>query len=200
MRANNGPETDKELANCIRRIAFLGTPFRGNDKTLWAKTATNFLKLIKALDTKLPKDLVEKSENLAVLGKEFPVLLNSRAQTPENRIEVACFYEGFPTELGGENIKIVEESSTRIPGCPNPYRLDASHQRMCEFESKDDINYKRVSRQLARWARELANRNAVNSQMTYVSHATFSGANNSGFQLGQNAGNLSGFSFGGGRS
>lgn len=68
---------------------------------------------------------------------------------------------------------------------------------MGEFKSKDDPNFRRVARQLTRWARELAEPSGGKPQTAYISNATFSGANNSGFQLGQNTGNLSGFSFGG---
>jgi len=196
VRANNGSESHKELANCVRCIAFLGTPFRGDDKALWAETAKKFFRLT---GTARPNDLEGRSKKLAELGKEFPALLESRAQTAETRVEAACFYEGSTTEVGGRKSKIVEEPAARIPGCGYPIRLDANHQGLCVFESRDDSNYKLVSRLLARWARELEIPNATDSKTTNISHATFSGANNSGFQLGQNTGNLSGFSFRGGR-
>lgn len=97
----------QELSNCVRRIAFLGTPHQGSDKARWAETAKNFLKIFKTTNAELSKDLNEKSEKLAKLGDRFPRLLNSRAQTDETRIEVHCFFEGLSTRVGGIDIDTV---------------------------------------------------------------------------------------------
>lgn len=107
MDAVSGSENTKHLANCIRRIAFLGTPHQGSDKAKWAETARSFIKLFKTTNAELLKDLDEKSEKLAKLGVQFPSLLNSRAQTPKTRIDVVCFYEGLTTKLGVVNVGMV---------------------------------------------------------------------------------------------
>ncbi len=107
MDAVSGSESIKGLANCVRRIAFLGTPHQGSDKAQWAETARKFLKVVKTTNAELLKDLDEKSEKLAKLGVQFPSLLTSRAQTPETRLEVVCFYEGFSTRVGGVDIGMV---------------------------------------------------------------------------------------------
>lgn len=93
----------KELANCVRRIAFLGTPHQGSDKARWAETARRFVQFFKETNPELSKDLNEKSEKLAKLGVQFPNLLNSRSQSPETKIEVVCFFEGKSTTVGGVN-------------------------------------------------------------------------------------------------
>ena len=107
MDAVSGSESTKGLANCVRRIAFLGTPHQGSDKARWAETARTFLKVFKKTNAELSKDLDEKSEKLAKLGVQFPSLLTSRAQTPETRIGVVCFYEGLSTRVGGVDIDVV---------------------------------------------------------------------------------------------
>ncbi|KAL9002858.1 MAG: hypothetical protein Q9188_004242 [Gyalolechia gomerana] len=153
--AGSGSESIRHLASCIRRIAFLGTPHQGSDKAQWAETGRRFIKLFKTTNAELSKDLDEKSEKLAKLGKQFPALLNSRAQTPETRIDIVCFYEGLTTRLGIIDIgMIVKESSACLPGYPRTL-LDANHENMCKFKDNDDDNYLRLSGLLARWVTEL---------------------------------------------
>ena len=111
MDAASGSKGDQELANCVRRIAFLGTPHQGSDKARWAETARTFLKRFKETNPELSKDLNEKSEKLAKLGVQFPSLLSSRAQTPEIQVDVVCFYEGLTTKLGGVDFDMVSDPS-----------------------------------------------------------------------------------------
>ena len=115
-------------------------------------------------------------------------------------------------------MKIVTESSACLSGYPRTL-LDADHSGMCKFQDKTDVNYVRVSGLLARWTEELAKPLVVAKEqtvhvhpnpvvwlckyrctnrpkVTHSSNTTFSGNDNSGFQLGHNAGNLSGFTFG----
>lgn len=114
LDAVSGSKGDQELANCVRRIAFLRTPHQGSDKARWAETARTFLKWFKSTNSELSKDLIEKSEKLAKLGVQFPTLLSSRAQTPDIRIDVVCFYEGLTTRLGGMDFDMVSD-----PSCTN---------------------------------------------------------------------------------
>ena len=105
--AVSGSENTKRLADCVRCIAFLGTPHQGSEKARWAETARKFLSIFKNTNKDLSKDLNEKSEKLAKLGVQFPDLLNSRAQTPQTRIEVVCFFEGLTTRFGGVDFDMV---------------------------------------------------------------------------------------------
>lgn len=114
-------------------------------------------------------------------------------------------------------MKIVKESSACLPGYPRTL-LDANHENMCKFKDSDDDNYLRLSGLLARWVTELKSTQGSSDEQTVCSytilntqvyrlgakyeqathsyHTTFSGSNNSGFQLGHNAGQISGFTFG----
>lgn len=114
MDAVNGSESIRNLANCVRRIAFLGTPHQGSDKAQWAETARRFIHLFKTTNAELSKDLDEKSEKLAKLGVQFPNLLRTRAQTPKIRIDVVCFYEGLTTRVGGVDYGMVRHTNSRI--------------------------------------------------------------------------------------
>ncbi|KAL8934724.1 MAG: hypothetical protein Q9216_005762 [Gyalolechia sp. 2 TL-2023] len=193
--AVNGSESIRRLASCIRRIAFLGTPHQGSDKAQWAETGRRFIRIFKTTNAELSKDLDEKSEKLAKLGVQFPALLNSRAQDPEPRIDVVCFYEGQTTRLGVIDVgMIVKESSACLAGYPRTL-LDANHENMCKFNDRNDINYVRLSGLLARWVKELKNTQGTSEKQT-ATHASFSGSHNAGFQLGHNSGNISGFTFG----
>ena len=70
-------------------------------------SARRFLQVFKTTNAELSKDLDEKSEKLAKPGVQFPSLLTSRAQAPETRIEVVCFYEGLSTTVSGRDIGVV---------------------------------------------------------------------------------------------
>ncbi|MCJ1233910.1 hypothetical protein MMC14_001868 [Varicellaria rhodocarpa] len=189
----------KELAICVRRIAFLGTPHQGSKKAQWTETARKFLALFKETNTELLRDLDENSATLAKLGEQFPILLRSRTESPETEIEIVCFFEGSPTKVSGVGIgMIVEEKSAFLPGYTTTL-LDTDHQGMCKFADREDVNYQRLSGLLAKWTEELEKSHEESPKQTdqHSSHTTFSGPNNSGFQLGHNAGNLNGFTFGG---
>lgn len=118
MDAASSSADDQKLADCVYGIAFLGTPHEGSDKVKWAEIAQRFLKLIgKDFNSDLSKDLNEKSEKVAKLGTQFPLLLNSRAEKPETRIEVVCFYEGKTITRGGVNIGLVVDPSYCVLVC-----------------------------------------------------------------------------------
>jgi hypothetical protein len=50
----------------------------------------------------LLKNLDEKSEKLTGLGREFPNLLRRRAEKPDEKIEIMCFFEGKDFKAGGK--------------------------------------------------------------------------------------------------
>lgn len=193
MRATNGLPTTRDLTSCIRRIAFLGTPQLENDRRRWARLAQNVFRLTKS---HVPGGLDRSLDNLIRLGTGFLDLLQLRCRTPESRIEIASFYESHTTRIGAEAVKIVEEDEARIPGFPEPQPLGADHQHMGEFKDAEDNNYRRVSRVLAQWVRELEP-SEVNLRPRMINNTTFNGGVNNGLQVGQNNGNMNGFIFGG---
>ena len=94
----------KVLANCVRYIAFFGTPFQGSNKAKWAQTIKTFCIFLEKSNNKVLEDLDKKSVRLVKLGKDFPSELKIRGQSPRNPLDIHCFYEGFDTMLKGIDI------------------------------------------------------------------------------------------------
>ncbi|KAL6407789.1 hypothetical protein AUP68_08814 [Ilyonectria robusta] len=193
IRATDGTDDRKELASCIRRIAFLGTP-HGVDAASWGETARKFLMLSRSPDVPITEDWIRRLAKFDALGERFPAVVEARSRNAETRLEVACFYEGQRTACGNGSMTLADELSVSIPRCPPPERLEANHQNLGVFPNKEDPNFRRVCRQLVRWARDLSKPSGNDQQARFVSNATFSGPNNSGFQLGMNTGTLNEYS------
>jgi hypothetical protein len=91
----------QSLSACIRGIAFIGTPHKGSAKAKWAEVGRQILKSLgKSTNPELLKDLEEKSEKLAKVGDIFPKLLKRRSEEPKTKIDVVCFFEGQPMNIG----------------------------------------------------------------------------------------------------
>lgn len=115
--ASSSPDS-KNLANCVRYIAFLGTPHHGSDKGLWASTGATLLSYFKETNKELSKSFGERTEKLVKLGKQFPQLLISRAKEGEAALDVVCFYEGRDTHKGGANLgKVSQSLTTTLMSC-----------------------------------------------------------------------------------
>ena len=110
-------------------------------------------------------------------------------------IKMECYYEGSPTKVGEQDVKIVDQTVAKFPDDAPLSRLAGNHHKMSRFDSDKDKDFKKVCRVLQDWVADLPEpeeKGTVNN----ISHASFAGSTNSGLQLGQNAGSLNGFSFG----
>lgn len=67
-------------------------------------------------------------------------------------------------------MKIVKESSACLQGYPKTL-LDANHQDMCKFKNEKDINYKRVSGLLGKWAKQLKEPQKATEEQKVNTHA-----------------------------
>lgn len=93
---------EKSVADCTRRIAFLGTPHRGSDKAHWAESARSFFSLFsKKTTTTLLKELEQGSDTLVNLGIAFPTWLSHRAGKPETDVKIVCFFEELSSSAIG---------------------------------------------------------------------------------------------------
>jgi hypothetical protein len=90
----------QDVAQSVRRIAFIGTPHDGSDRAEWARLGERFLSMFTTTNRQLPDDLLPRSEKLAKLGVQFPEELAKRARNPATAIEVVCFFEGLSTRRG----------------------------------------------------------------------------------------------------
>lgn len=79
-------------------MLFLGTPH-----TRASQTLSKLTRLAKESSRghSFPKyfNKLDNSTNLEEIGKEFSVLLRTRAANPETEIDVACFYEELSTAV-----------------------------------------------------------------------------------------------------
>ncbi len=106
-------QPDEPIPDYTRRIAFLGTPHRGADKAEWVESGRKFLSLFSNKTTgRVPQELVQGSDTLVKLGDEFPGWLLSRAEKPETKVEIVCFFEELSSSVSGVDIgKVCELQS-----------------------------------------------------------------------------------------
>ncbi|KAJ9491462.1 hypothetical protein VN97_g1754 [Penicillium thymicola] len=180
----------RELIGYVHGILLLGTPhFQPGSLA----AATNYLQVAQA---EIPSelDLKDRLNHLSGIPQRFAELKQAGAE-----FVVEAFYARAGTKLDGtgKDVKIVDEALARGPGAPPPERLSRNHLRLSQYDGEDEKDFKRVSRILTQWASKIVlpkeDKGAAN-----VLNVTFSGSYNSGFQLGQSAGILKGFNFGGG--
>ncbi|CAM1507573.1 Fc.00g072140.m01.CDS01 [Cosmosporella sp. VM-42] len=191
VRSFNGSPADKQLNNCVRRVALMGTPFHC-DYSSWGETGANFMKYSGTSDGSSLKENLGKSEKLVEINRNFKKFIDSR-RVPGS-FGVACFYESMPTEIEGNTIFIADEETVKIPGCPEPSRLATTHQGMVEVSSPDDPNFKRLLRLLRSWIDELeiVTAEVVGAKTEFNStYGDFKGS----VQLTQNTGHIQNFWF-----
>lgn len=91
----------KSISTCTRRIAFLGTPHQGSDKTKWVDLGKRFLSMLsKKTIADIPKEMEQGSDTLVRLGVAFPKWLSHQAGRPETKVEIVCFFEELGTNIG----------------------------------------------------------------------------------------------------
>lgn len=175
----------KKLVACVKGVLLLGTP-HFQPGTLNA--ATKYFQLAQEA---APSDseLENKSQWVLSIPRNFAEL---RKAIP---IDLESYYEGSDTKVGDSDVKIVDKSLAQCPEGSPPERLAGNHQRISHFESESDKDFTKVLRVLKKWVAKIPPPEKEGT-VNYISNASFAGSTNSGMQLGQNAGNISGFSFG----
>ncbi|CZR52801.1 uncharacterized protein PAC_02678 [Phialocephala subalpina] len=175
----------QSLSSCIRGIAFIGTPHKGSAKAKWAQVGRQIIAYFgKSTNPELAKDLEEKSEKLAKIGDVFPKLLKRRNEEAKGRIELVCFFEGQPMNIG----MIVDESSATLSGYES-ILLNGNHSEICKFGSRDEENYTKVVGHLMKWTREFENSGTTEEAKKVTNDAYFYGTNN-GLQQHTNSGTM----------
>lgn len=188
MRASKN-EKKRQLVTCAAGLLLLGTPHY-QPQTL--SEAKNYFQLAQK-DTPSDPDLQVLSKHILAIPQAFSEFIQA------NPINVETFYEGSPVNVNDqEEIEIVEESLAKLPGdnSPDPTMLKGNHHQMSRFESEKDKDFKNVSRVLVEWVGDLPEPEEKGTTNN-ISNASFAGSTNYGYQLGQNTGNQTGFTFGG---
>ncbi|KAJ5675624.1 hypothetical protein N7462_008521 [Penicillium macrosclerotiorum] len=178
-------EKKKQLVNSVQGIILLGTPH------FQPETLSEAGKYFQLAGKQIPSasDLEELSQFILKIPQNFAQL---RQAAP---IKVECFYEGAPMKLNDQEVKIVEVSVANMPGGSPATRLAGNHYQMSRFASDKDKDFKKVYRVLQEWVEDLPEPEKEGT-VNNISNASFAGSTNSGYQLGQNVGNQTGFVFG----
>ncbi|EED16284.1 conserved hypothetical protein [Talaromyces stipitatus ATCC 10500] len=186
MRANKN-EKKRQLVTCAIGLLLLGTP---HYQSATLSQAKKYFQLAQK-DVPSDSDLQALSKHVLAIPQSFAEFIQS------NPINVESFYEGAPVIIADDQeIELVEESLAKLPGdFPDPTMLKGNHHSMSRFESERDKDYKNVSRVLADWVEDLPQPEEKGTTNN-ISNASFSGSTNYGYQLGQNTGTQSGFTFG----
>jgi hypothetical protein len=134
-------------------------------------------------------DLQVKSKFVLKIPQEFAKFRQGA------QVKLETFYEGSPTKVNDGEVKIVDLAVAKFTDDSPPTRLAGNHHQMSRFDSEKDKDFKKVCRVLEDWVEDLPEpeeKGTVNN----ISNASFAGSNNYGYQLGQNTGNQTGFTFG----
>ncbi|KAJ5175268.1 uncharacterized protein N7482_001145, partial [Penicillium canariense] len=178
-------EKKKALASSTQGIILLGTP---HYQPQTVNEAIKYFQLAQQTAPS-PSELEALSQFVLTIPRHFAQF---KQQSP---VKVECFYEGAPTKVNDQEIKIVDVSVANVPDGSPATRLAGNHHQMSRFASEKDKDFKRIYRVLQEWVEDLPapeEKGTVNN----ISNASFAGSTNSGYQLGQNVGNQSGFVFG----
>lgn len=152
-RAPGTNEANKLLVDSTRGLIFLGTPFEGSAKAKWGSVALHYLALASSTNNTKVKDLEERSQKLISINEAFLRFLKARDRSTP--VEVACFFEEYPTYITGKNIgMIVPKSSAILPGI-DALSIAASHTDMCKFEDQYRNGYISITSVLSQWTQAL---------------------------------------------
>ncbi|KAL6230705.1 hypothetical protein BDW75DRAFT_221935 [Aspergillus navahoensis] len=185
VRAADHPE-NRKLIGCVHGMLLLGTPhFQAGSLA----AATNYFQLARE-EIPTESDLKDRLQHLITIPVAFAGLKQAGAD-----IKVENFYAGAGTKVDGKDVKIVDEALARSPGGPPPVRLARDQLQLSQYDTEDEKDFRKVLRVLSQWSSKIVLPKEDKGPQN-VSNATFSGPNNSGLQMGQNAGTLTGFTFG----
>ncbi|KAM3084414.1 hypothetical protein ACMFMG_001481 [Clarireedia jacksonii] len=145
----------QSVVDNTRGVIFLGTPFKGSSKAVWAKMAERFLGLFSDSNDQIIKDLDKDSTKLQAISHDFHVLLQERYASKELKpIQIACFFETKHTEKKLGKLKgkkdlgqIVTADSATLAGY-KPIAINADHLAMCKFQDAQTDGYVSVTEML----------------------------------------------------
>lgn len=93
---NAAGDSVQVVAQCIKGMIFLATPFAGSNLAKWGEIVRRIFDVVKKTDQKTLKTLQENSHDLKELGMAFPEVIRKRNRTV-NRVEIMFFYETLDT-------------------------------------------------------------------------------------------------------
>jgi len=151
LAGNYGSDAQgEEIVENTCGAIFLGTPFKGSDKAVWAKMAKRVLGMFGDSTDQTIRDLDKRSAKLQQISINFHMLLQKRYASKDLRpIQVACFFEQKTTSKTWWKVKsnlgqIVSADSATLAGY-KPIGISANHITMCKFPDVETPGYKDVT-------------------------------------------------------
>ncbi|KAL5387209.1 hypothetical protein DPSP01_003820 [Paraphaeosphaeria sporulosa] len=138
---NKATEGDSihSIAQCIKGMIFLGTPFYGSKIAGWGEVVRRIYSLVQKTDQGTLKNLILDSKELKDLRFGFPDVVRKRNQTPA-KIRVVFFFEKKMTY----KVWVVKEEDASYPGVGEILPMQANHRDICKFDDAEDDGYKQV--------------------------------------------------------
>ena len=156
-RAAEG-DSIQSIAQKIKGMIFLGTPFYGSKIAGWGDVARRIFDLVRKTDQNTLKYLKPDSKDLKDLRLGFPEVIRKRNQTSA-KIAVVFFFERkmtykvvciesetatltLDTNIDGQ--WVVNEEAASYPGVGEILPMQANHLDICKFDDAEDDGYKQV--------------------------------------------------------
>jgi protein SERAC1 len=156
LLSRNNPEAHlRDIFNCTKCIAFMGTPHRGAWMADWAKIPATVLGLVKTTNKSLLRILETDDQFLESIQVRFWSMIRELREAGR-RLEVTCFFEERPFGKVG---KVVSKDSASLESY-NCLSIDANHSDMVKFGSAEDNGFKRLLGELVRWESLLVDNNS----------------------------------------
>ncbi len=160
LLSRNNPDVHlRNMFECTKGIAFMGTPHRGSWMADWAKIPASALGLLKSTNKSLLKILETHDQLLESLQSRFWSTIRELREGGRP-IEVTCFFEELPLPIVGS---VVSKESATLEGY-HSISIHANHGDMVKFGSIEDNGLKRLLGELSRWKSQA--RYPVTSQPT----------------------------------
>ncbi|KAI0468421.1 hypothetical protein F4859DRAFT_516971 [Xylaria cf. heliscus] len=154
-------EAQKELVAKLRGMIFLGTPFAGCKKAVWAKIAATLMSVMSTTNVDLIKDLEERSKALIDINNSFSQFIKARDRS-RPWIELACYYEKLPTYVKKASVGfVVDQTSSTLPGI-SPIGIEKSHASMSKFDGDYRPGFISISDTLCKWIQTFSQNAAGN--------------------------------------
>ena len=147
LMSRNNPEAHlRSIFDCVKGIAFMGTPHKGSWMAEWAKIPAGALGIVRSTNKSLLKILETESQLLGSIQLRFLAMIRELRESGR-RLEVTCFFEELPLPMVG---KIVSRESATLEGYIQ-VSVHANHSDMVKFGSAEENGFKRLLGELIRW-------------------------------------------------
>ncbi|PNP81283.1 hypothetical protein FNYG_05315 [Fusarium nygamai] len=136
----------RQISNCTKGIAFLGTPHRGSWAADWAKIPAWALGQVYSTNRNILDILQINNQYLEFIQTSFLSMLRDLHQRGRP-LQVTCFVEELPMPGIGT---IVSKESASLEGY-SVSSIHANHSDMAKFGSAEESGFKRLLGDLVRW-------------------------------------------------